>query len=358
MEYLITIIVIMAILVLIETFLVGRRFILKRRHLYIRRKMAELMDKIHEDNEPSSFYKVFVEMILKFFTHADDVILKIQDDDSLDKLKIVAQTGESSEYCGISVLKSELLLAQFDKISHSAILIHHPTLAKFLKSSKDSDNFLKEAIVIPIFSFGTVYGLLYICGYKERTFKKKDVELAKYISDEINFIMEYYKMIDEKSKIIDYDQLTSLNSRLKFLKQLNACAKNNSPQESYVFVIIDLDNFKEVNDTYGHIVGDKTLQFFSVKIKSILTKQDICGRYGGDEFGLILQTDNLESVHEKLHRLRHELKESVAPKDVHLSFTYGLFPFYSDGQYSASQIIEMADKVLYLHKDLRKSKII
>jgi diguanylate cyclase (GGDEF)-like protein len=354
-------VVILSIAVLFESYFLIKRIIQKISHKNVRLKMAHLTEKIYENKEPEEFYKYFTEMVFSMFPRTDEISIEIQDEDIPENFKFVSQIGYSEKIIGLSIPKCEFELYKLNQFKKSAIILNPPELNdlkldKVVKEKKNLEKItLKEMIVAPIYSFNSIYGLITLGAFKKNSFKKRDVELIEYVNDEINFIIEYFKMISEKSRVIDYDQLTTLSSRFKFLDVLEELAKNNEKQESYVFVIIDLDNFKSVNDTYGHIVGDKTLRYFSDKIKQNISESTVCGRYGGDEFGLIFKSDNPEFVHEKLINMREDLKNSTSPDGLTLTFTYGLFPFKSDGRFTTSQIIEKADKTLYIHKDIRKN---
>ena len=361
MIYLKILVVILSMGVFLESYFLIKRIVETRVHKNVRLKMEHLIEKIYKNKKPEEFYKCFTEMVFSMFPRADEITLEIQDSEIPENFKFVAQIGYTEKLVGISIPKSEFALYKLNKFEKAAIIINpvdlkNPNLDKVVNEKKKLEKIaLKEMIVAPIYSLNSIYGLVSLCAFKKNSFKKRDVELVEYINDEINFMIEYFKMKSEKSLMIDYDQLTTLNSRFKFLDMFEEMTKNSEKHESYVFVIIDLDNFKSVNDTYGHIIGDKTLRYFSEKIKENVSENDVCGRYGGDEFGLIFKSDNLESVHEKLIKMREDLNDSISPDGLKLTFTYGLFPFKNDGKYTASQIIEKADKTLYLHKDIRKN---
>ena len=93
--------------------------------------------------------------------------------------------------------------------------------------------------------------------------------------------------INEKSK---YDFLTGLYNRETFEKEFeNFVNKNINPDKKSFLIILDLDNFKKVNDSLGHIIGDRVLEEASNVLKSNLKSSDIIGRLGGDEFIILLK---------------------------------------------------------------------
>lgn len=361
MKLLISIIVILSIAVLIEFGFLMNTYINNKRQRKVKAKMGELVEMLYENKEQEKFYDSFVDIVSDIFPRSDEITLEIQDEEIRDNFKFIAQKGYDKELIGISIPKKEFALYKLNKFERAAI-IENPVDLKNFKLQKIVDRklngertFIKEIIVAPIHSLDSVFGLLTLGSFNKKSFKNSDLKLIRYINSEINFVVEYFKMITEKSRAIAYDDLTAVKSRAKFLEELSNCASKKENVETFIFVIIDLDNFKEVNDNYGHIVGDRTLRFFSDKLRASISESDVCGRYGGDEFGIIFKSSSLEEIHDKVRKIRRDINEEASPDGLHLDFTYGLFLFNSDGKYETSQIIEGADKTLYIHKDMRKN---
>jgi len=125
------------------------------------------------------------------------------------------------------------------------------------------------------------------------------------------------------------------------------------------FAMIDLDNFKNVNDTYGHLTGDKVLKTLSKMLQERLRRTDIIGRYGGEEFGVILlntSVDNAEpifnEIRENFSQIRHQAEEG----EFFVTFSCGVacYPGYTDeGDFTAA-----ADKALYEAKNLGRNRVV
>jgi diguanylate cyclase (GGDEF)-like protein/PAS domain S-box-containing protein len=118
--------------------------------------------------------------------------------------------------------------------------------------------------------------------------------------------------------------------------------------------IIDLDNFKQVNDNFGHLLGDKCLKGLVTGLKSCLRKTDIIGRYGGDEFLAILTETRPDQAVVPMERF---LKSSFAGchmqrknLDVRVTFSVGISGFPMSGLETARDLIKAADKALYMSK--------
>ena len=124
-------------------------------------------------------------------------------------------------------------------------------------------------------------------------------------------------------------------------------------KESLNHAIIDIDHFKNINDTYGHLVGNDSLKIFSAIIKKTLRETDISGRYGGDEFILIFLESTPEQGMKIVTRIKTLISETkitssflMRKKAISLTFSAGLTSFSQQSK-SINDLINAADKALY-----------
>jgi len=124
--------------------------------------------------------------------------------------------------------------------------------------------------------------------------------------------------------------------------------------------MLDLDNFKKINDSYGHQTGDIVLKSFSLLVKDRLRKSDISGRYGGEEFSIILLDVDGQQAYRVVNEIREhfaELKHISANKELFsVTFSGGIatFPKFKD----APSLIDAADRGLYTAKAAGRNQII
>ncbi len=165
------------------------------------------------------------------------------------------------------------------------------------------------------------------------------------------------------SKVLQYatlDALTNLNNRRQFetrLKQEIAITKRqNNP---LCAMMIDIDFFKKVNDTYGHASGDEVLKTVASVIKAQLRESDIPARYGGEEFAVLLpytHIDEAKIVGERLRKAVEETTVSLDNLNINVTISMGLAEFRQDE--SGEELFAQADKALYKAKESGRNRVV
>ncbi len=157
------------------------------------------------------------------------------------------------------------------------------------------------------------------------------------------------------------DPLSCLNNRRAFFEQANkieALAKRYGHQ--YTVIMIDLDNFKMVNDNYGHATGDEVIMLLGKKIIEVIRSTDIAGRIGGEEFAIILPETKSDKALELAERLRSEiasLKVNTSSRDF-LTFTASIgVAELSTNDTNFNDTLQCADKALYKAKEQGRNRV-
>ncbi|UUV20129.1 GGDEF domain-containing protein (plasmid) [Fusobacteria bacterium ZRK30] len=152
------------------------------------------------------------------------------------------------------------------------------------------------------------------------------------------------------------DKLTDIYNRNYllelFVKEFSKCLRHNI---NLVCLIIDLDNFKETNDTYGHLAGDYVLKTVSQLIKNKIRSEDIFGRYGGDEFLLILPYTSLNDGKKVAEKIKNKIKKKqFKNKGVNFRVTFSVgISKLDQSMKNIDDLIEKADISLYKSKKRR-----
>ena len=153
------------------------------------------------------------------------------------------------------------------------------------------------------------------------------------------------------------DQMTGMYRRDAFLALLDRkVAESKLEQREMSVLILDLDNFKDINDQHGHLVGDRVIVDFSSKVLKVLRRGDAIGRYGGEEFLVLLPDTTKEDAYAVADRLR-TIAAEVLVKDVPAyTVSIGAAPLSADYTDSAT-LIDAADKALYAAKKAGKNRV-
>ncbi|MBU2099147.1 MAG: GGDEF domain-containing protein [Gammaproteobacteria bacterium] len=159
----------------------------------------------------------------------------------------------------------------------------------------------------------------------------------------------------------DTDALTGVANRGSFERSLErTVAEAARSQTSFVLVLMDVDMFKQVNDRWGHAVGDAALQHICGVLSARLRQTDSIGRLGGEEFGLLLRYTDLASARVIIESLRLQLSEKPLPvgdESIRLTATFGMAQWQVDGD-SADELFRRADERLYRGKASGRNQLV
>jgi diguanylate cyclase (GGDEF)-like protein/PAS domain S-box-containing protein len=167
------------------------------------------------------------------------------------------------------------------------------------------------------------------------------------------------KLAAEMSYQASHDLLTGLVNRAAFEVRLDAAITTQDLHDTGVVMFLDLDQFKVVNDTCGHIAGDQLLKQVTALLMQEIRKQDTLARLGGDEFAVLLEACPVEPalrVAEAMRRRVSELQFVWEGRSFQLTVSIGLVPFKAH-QYTRSDLLRMADSSCYVAKEAGRNRV-
>ncbi|MGB9811424.1 MAG: GGDEF domain-containing protein [Dictyoglomus turgidum] len=201
--------------------------------------------------------------------------------------------------------------------------------------------------------------------YEKDVYKYPDNEIRS-IAKEIEGITEkemYKKNLDlsnlnrKLEELSIKDDLTGLYNRRKMDQELEKCLyiweRYNRP---FSIIIIDIDDFKKINDTYGHLIGDMVLEKISKIIRENIRKSDIASRWGGEEFLILLPETNLQNATLVAEAFRRKIEEANFGIDEKITVSVGVANI--ENNESIDSLIQRADKNLYKAKESGKNKVV
>lgn len=162
--------------------------------------------------------------------------------------------------------------------------------------------------------------------------------------------VDYEKREQEKvRKRLECDELTGLLNRTTYINQVSSCLAGTT-DVNHALIMIDVDNFKQFNDNFGHQFGDKVLADVAASMRKCLRIDDLFGRIGGDEFSIFMK--NLPSTEAATRRLKQLLQAASKTYDIGACVTVSMgLAFYPQNETSFHQLYHQADKALYRAKN-------
>jgi diguanylate cyclase (GGDEF)-like protein len=186
----------------------------------------------------------------------------------------------------------------------------------------------------------------------------RDLKNLSHFSSSHLKIIQKFEDLYKTHELIHIDDVTGLYNQRKLYKDLSLLVdKYHKEKDPFSLLFIDIDYFKKVNDSYGHLVGTKLLENVATCIKSLLRDSDISYRYGGDEFVVVLVNSNAESGKIVGERILQTIKSKEfdveyrnEKKKIHLSVSIGVAEFPTDAL-NSQEILSIADRMMYEAKE-------
>lgn len=195
--------------------------------------------------------------------------------------------------------------------------------------------------------------------FKTDQLKSRAADL-KLLNENLALEIATRKRIEKKLQTMaNRDALTRVNNRRRFLEFLEMEIKRvKRTDETFSFMMLDIDNFKRVNDQFGHVVGDQVLCHFVTVVLSGIREIDVFGRLGGEEFGLILpETSGEEAliVAERLRSMVENREVVLSAGNINITVSIGVAELKA-GE-SGKQLMARADSAMYIAKQNGRNRI-
>ncbi|MBF0329716.1 MAG: diguanylate cyclase [Nitrospirae bacterium] len=175
-------------------------------------------------------------------------------------------------------------------------------------------------------------------------------------------IIEIRERLKEFEKLLVRDYLTGLYNRKFFMERfIEELSWSIMYSEQFSLMVLDIDHFKKINDTYGHGCGDEILKQVADTMLATLRAQDLLARYGGEEFIILLPNTGIESAVEIGESLRKAVQEHDfrCNQDLKIAVTISIgITSLSDDEPTSDHIIGQADKALYRAKETGRNKVV
>ncbi len=331
-----------------------------KRLIKLKDAVLEINNSVMNIKNLGKLFDFILKKVLTSMDHADlGCILLLEDDDCFTIKASIGYLEEEVERFKLSIEDSIQWRITNGNIKETVVindLEKHEDII-FLKNKAGLK--IKSFISAPIIIDGKIYGLLNIDSSRNNVFDEADFAMMEYLRGQLVFAINQFKLYENITYLSEHDVNTGLYNRGHFEKLFstvrNHALKNNEP---FSVILFDLNGLKHVNDTYGHLAGDKLILHFATTLKTWIKDSDILARYGGDEFISLIFNSNISRLSDDLENLRLAFEnnpihyENIA---IVCSFSYGIaeFPYHGTNY---DKLIEVADKNMYLYKGYLKNK--
>lgn len=178
----------------------------------------------------------------------------------------------------------------------------------------------------------------------------------------IGLLIRIHRLEEESRLLATYDMLTGVLSRHAFLTNIESVFKRTVRNGSLLsLAYIDIDDFKEINDRYGHAAGDEVLKSFGLTVQNNLRGSDFVGRIGGEEFAIALPDTNLNNaipILDKIKLLTKDKGIKINDQIIFFTISIGVTQYEQNNQVSFEQLAKQSDDALYMAKNSGKDCII
>ena len=215
---------------------------------------------------------------------------------------------------------------------------------------------LRSALAVPLQGVADVIGVMTLYRSEKDAFTQDDFRVLLALVSKVSLSIENALKFGQAESSATTDYLTELpNARSLFLQLDSELARCRRKQDTLALLVCDLDGFKQVNDRFGHLQGNKILQLVGKRLRESCREYDYVARMGGDEFVMILTSVTQEQVSAKIEQLDLAVKmagrEALGEEIISLSIGSA---FYPDDGANAEVLLAEADQRMYANKQTRK----
>jgi len=253
----------------------------------------------------------------------------------------VRETPRDISFCGHAILGKEIFIipdaTKDERFTDNPLVTNEPNIRFYAGC--------------PLrFTDGSRLGTLCIIDQKPRSLSDDDLEALKDLASTVERELAAIQLAT-------LDELTDILNRRGFMMisqhSLNLCVRQKIPAS---LVYLDLDNFKRINDTFGHSEGDNVLNAFADQIRTVCRESDVFARLGGDEFVILFINASKKAAEDTIVRLQQSLNEynQKEHREYDISFSSGIVNFDPDKHNSIEALLEDGDSLMYEYKKTRK----
>jgi len=353
--------------------------------LHITRRMAET-------RTLDSLLDYAMGQVLEFVGAETGYLILVNHDGALDFRVKRSRSGQDIEKPGEQISRTI-----FDRViaRRESVILADALVAPDFQSSKSVQGLrLRSVMCAPLTSRGGTLGAIYVENRAEHgIFDAGDLQSLEFFASQAAVCIENAMLNDgleaqvaartielvqvneqlrqeiEMRKLAEArlhqlaitDPLTNIyNRRQFFLLADRELERARRGARGPAVILFDLDHFKQINDRYGHLVGDQVLQSFARCCSDTLRERDILARYGGEEFAILLPDTDAEQARQAAERLRQVVEEAAFDTDkgpMRITSSFGVVAFSTEPGLTVDRLLDRADQALFLSKGEGRNRV-
>jgi len=248
------------------------------------------------------------------------------------------------------LIEGQWPLAQVSALARQAMLSGKASKRQELLAVDNAQVKEVSHLVFPVSSEHGVIAVLEFFSLREETLDNHLLGLMEQVGQQLLRMFEREAQLQQMHNIVSHDALTGLPNRPHFLAYLQKAIQqqHNDLRQRFALLFLDVDRFKWVNDSLGHVAGDQFLHSFAARLRQAVKQNVMIARVGGDEFAMLLETiDDVDDVIRVVHRIQDQLSvpEIIEEQRVEMAATIGI-ALSSESYGQAEEMLRDADTAM------------
>jgi diguanylate cyclase (GGDEF)-like protein/putative nucleotidyltransferase with HDIG domain len=281
-------------------------------------------------------------------------------DEEADSLRCRFATGVEADAIGTMTVRAGQGLAGWVARNRRPLVNARPS-AEFEAAGLAKSTALQSALVAPLVFSDRFIGTLAVYSTQADFYNDDHRRLLDRVSEQASAVIHNSIVFEQTQEDSLTDPLTGLpNTRFMFMHLTRELARAERLKAEVALLVMDLDNFKEINDNHGHHVGDRALREVATVLRSGIRPYDICVRYAGDEFIVVLSGCGAEEAERKRMELQNAVDEVLFEarpgRRLPLAISVGAALYPQDGD-TYESLLATADSRMYRDKTRRKQHV-
>lgn len=331
---------------------------LERRRLRELDALRNVMTDIAGELEPEKLLEKIIHRLVELFgpVRADLLIY----DESRDELEVLLNHMHGVDFRGVRVKMGEGLAGRV-ALNRQSMIVEDYALWDG-KSEKFDTTSHAKVLAAPMLAGAKLLGVLEVSADpREHILEDADLRLLEMFAQEAAVAIQNANLFSEVQRLATQDSLTGLyNRRVFFSMAQRELERARRFRHDLSLILFDIDNFKLVNDIHGHIAGDLVLEQLSQTCQKVLRAVDLIGRYGGEEFIILLIETNQEETLRIAERIRQEIASLAVPYNnntICITVSLGVATLTQEHDLTLDRLVSRADQALFISKERGRNRV-